>query len=256
LMFSEQLSKFGLTKTQSNVLDHLLEHGEAKARDIGRAISHPRGVVYKALEELLAMELIEKTEKPNQIARFRATHPQNIEKVLEKKEREMSQNKKNFEEILPSLVSNYNLTLNKPGVRFYEGEEGLEKVLYDTLKSKTEVYLLFNREAMEKENTFKEINDEYKKRRMHAGIMKKIIRVGQKPEMTFGTKDEKYDAITEIKYLLKTSFPFKTNIHIYDGKISFLVMDQGKIIGILIEDKNIYELNKFWFETLWEIAEA
>ena len=25
---------------------------------------------------------------------------------------------------------------------------------------------------------------------------------------------------------------------------------------VYVEDKNIYELNKFWFETLWEIAEA
>ncbi|MDQ1284233.1 MAG: TrmB protein [Patescibacteria group bacterium] len=253
-MFSKELQNLGLTKTQSAVLDHLFEHGESKACDIAKDVKHPRGVVYKAIDELIALELVEKQEKAKQIARFRAVHPRNLEKVLEAKERELSKNKKIFDDLLPQLASSYNLTLNKPGVKFYEGEEGLEKVLYDTLNSKTEVYLMFNREAMSQEPAFEEINDEYKRRRIRSGIKKKIIRIGKKPELTFGTADAKYDAVTEIKYLENTSFPFKTNIHIYDGKISFLIMEKGKIIAILIEDKNIYELNKFWFETLWKLA--
>ncbi|MFA6918427.1 MAG: helix-turn-helix domain-containing protein, partial [Candidatus Gracilibacteria bacterium] len=158
-MFQKELQNLGLTKTQSAVLDYLFEHGESKVQDITSNIKHPRGVVYKALEELIALELVEKLEKEKQIARFRAVHPRNLEKVLEAKERELAQNKKIFEDLLPQLASSYNLTLNKPGVKFYEGEEGLEKVLYDTLTSKTEVYLMFNREAMTAEPAFKEINE-------------------------------------------------------------------------------------------------
>ncbi|OGI29599.1 MAG: hypothetical protein A2288_00180 [Candidatus Moranbacteria bacterium RIFOXYA12_FULL_44_15] len=255
-MFEKELQNLGLTKTQSSVLDYLFEHGEAKASDIAKVVRHPRGVVYKAIEELIALKLVEKMEKEKQIARFRAVHPRNLESVLEAKERELTQNKKIFEDLLPQLASSYNLTLNKPGVKFYEGEEGLEKVLYDTLTSKTEVYLMFNRDAMSQEPAFKEINEEYKKRRLRANVKKKIIRIGAQPELTFGTADDKYDSITEIKYLEKNAAPFKTNIHIYDGKISFLIMDKGKIIAILIEDRNIFEINKFWFETLWELAKS
>ena len=74
-MFKEQLQQFGLTKTQSAVMDFLFEFGEAKARDIAKSINQPRGVVYKATEELLALELVEKVEKAKEVARFRATHP-------------------------------------------------------------------------------------------------------------------------------------------------------------------------------------
>lgn len=255
-MFQKELQNLGLTKTQSSILDCLLERGESKASDIAKNVRHPRGVVYKAIEELISLELVEKLDKKKQIARFRAVHPKNIEKVIESKERELAQNKKIFEEILPTLSSSYNLTLNKPGIRFYEGQEGLEKVLYDTLKSKTEVYLLLNRDEMVKEDVFEEINKEYKARRIRAGVKKKIIRAGEKPELTFGTRDDRYEAVTEIKYLPKSITPFKAEIHIYDGKISFLIMEKGKIIGILIEDKHIYELNKFWFETMWDLAKS
>jgi HTH-type transcriptional regulator, sugar sensing transcriptional regulator len=253
-MFQDQLQKFGLTKTQSNVLDYLLEHGEAKARDIAKSINQPRGVVYKATEELLALELVEKIEKTKEVARFRATHPRALEKILEMKDRELEQNKKIFEEVLPSLVSNYNLTLNKPGVKFYEGKEGMEKILDDTLTSQTEILLFINTNSLKEEEKFKEINEAYKIKRMRKNVEKRIIRVGKKPETTFGTSDDKYDAITEIRYLEKELLAFKSDIQIYDGKISYQIIDGVNIISILIEDKNIYAMNKAWFEMLWEIA--
>lgn len=253
-MYKEQLQNFGLTKGQSAVLSYLLENKEAKASQIAKNINHPRGVVYKVLEELLAMELVEKLEKDGQIARFRATHPQNIEKVLDSQEKKLSQNKKAWENLFPELVSRYNLTLNKPGVKFFEGEEGFKKVLYDTLASKTDVYLFINTEAMAEEEKFKEINNEYKQKRIQSKLNKKILRVGQKPELAFGTSDEKYDAVTEIRYTGKSSENSKAAIHIYDGKVSYQIIDGEKIIGILVENKNIYEINKAWFEMMWENA--
>jgi HTH-type transcriptional regulator, sugar sensing transcriptional regulator len=253
-MFKEQLQQFGLTKTQSNVLDYLLESGESKARDIAKNIKQPRGVVYKSLDELLEMDLVEKRDKEKQVSLFVACHPRNLEKLLEKKEKEINQDKKIFEEVLPSLISNYNLTLNKPGVKFYEGEEGMVKILDDTLTSKTEILLFINTSSMEEEKKFQAINEDYKRKRKSKGVKKRIIRVGKKPEMTFGTRDDKYEAITQIRYLEKDLPSFKSNIQIYDGKISHQIIDRGQTISILMEDKNIYEMNKAWFDILWEIS--
>ena len=253
-MFQEQLQKFGLTKTQSSVLDYLLEFGESKASNIAKKVSHPRGVVYKTMDELLEMGLIEKKDVKNRVSTFLAQHPRKIESVLEKKERELNEDKKIFEEVLPSLISNYNLSLNKPGIKFYEGKDGMEKILDDTLTSQTEILLFINTASMEEEEKFKEINEEYKRKRKLKGIKKRIIRVGKKPEMTFGTRDDKYEAITEIKYLDKNLSAFKSDIQIYDGKISNQIIDGENVISILIEDKHIYAMNKAWFELLWEIA--
>ncbi len=253
-MFIDQLQKFGLTKTQSAVLDCLFEHGETKASDVAKIANHPRGVAYKALEELLAFNLVEKIEKEKEVAKWRATHPRNLEKILENKEAELSQNKKTFEDTLPSLISSYNITLNKPGVKFYEGADGMEKILDDTLKSQTEILLFINTNSLEAESSFKEINAEYKRKRKFKGLRKRIIRTGKKPEITFGISDDKYDAVTEIRYLEKNLSAFKSSVQIYDGKISYQIFDQGNVISILIEDKNIYEMNKAWFETLWEMA--
>ena len=158
-MFESQLKNIGLTGTQAVVLDFLLEHGENKAKSIAKAVPHPRGVVYKTLEELLDLHLIEKVENQKEVARFRPVHPRHLEKILEEKELALSQSQKLLESALPQMISSFNLTLHKPGVIFYEGEEGMRKILEDTLSSQTEVLLFLNTEALSQEETFKKIND-------------------------------------------------------------------------------------------------
>jgi len=57
------LLKAGLTATQADTFAYLLEFGEQKASIVAKKIQRPRGVAYKALDELLELELVEKIEK-------------------------------------------------------------------------------------------------------------------------------------------------------------------------------------------------
>ncbi len=251
-MFESQLKNIGLTGTQATILGFLLEYGENKARTIAKNISHPRGVVYKTLEELLNMKLIEKIENKREISRFRAVHPRNLESILEERTSTLNQSQKMFESILPQMISSFNLTINKPGVVFYEGEDGMQKILEDTLSSKTEILLFLNTEALSQEEKFKTINAEYKNKRERAGIRKKIIRIGKKPENTFGQNSDKYEELTKIKYVEKDLPIFKSSIQIYDNKISYQLIDGKNIISILIENKDIYEMQKIFFNFVWD----
>jgi sugar-specific transcriptional regulator TrmB len=253
-MFESQLKNIGLTGTQAVVLDFLLEHGENKAKAIAKAVPHPRGVVYKTLEELSDLHLIEKIENLKEVARFRPAHPRHLEKIMEEKELALNQSQKLLASALPQMISSFNLTLHKPGVIFYEGEEGMRKVLADTLASQTEILLFLNTETLSREEQFKIINTEYKAKRERAGVRKKIIRVGEKPENTFGQNTGKYEELTEIRYLDKPLPNFKSSIQIYDNKISYQIIDNENIISVLIEDKNIYTMQKIFFDFMWERA--
>lgn len=247
-MYFNELIQFGLTKTQAKVLDFLLDRGESKVRDITKVIRHPRGVVYKTLEELILLELVEKSEKDKEIAKFQANHPRNIEKLLEEKEKKLKQNKKIFSEVLPMLSSSFNMTIGKPGVKFYEGEEGLRKILFDTLSSKTEILTFLNEEEISKEEKFNKINEEYVARREKKGIVKKVIIFGEKK---LDENDEEYQKVTQVKYASGEKSPFKSIFQIYDGKVSFQIVDGEKLISVLIEDENIYQMQKTFFEILW-----
>lgn len=249
-MNEKTLLSLGLTKVQAEILDCLLQAGPQKASDVAKKTKRPRGVAYKGLEELIDLNLVIKKEGRRGVASFAAEHPANLEKVLEKKEKDLEKTKQAFAASLPDLISAYNLIENKPGVRFYEGEEGVKKVLDDTLSSKTEIYLILNKKALDKEEEFKEINDLYKKKREGLGLKKKIIRVGRPPFHEPSTALN-YEKITEIRYLDKTNTLFKSSLQIYDNKISYQVISHEKIISIIIDDKDIYEMHRFIFETLW-----
>jgi HTH-type transcriptional regulator, sugar sensing transcriptional regulator len=237
----------GLTGVQAEILDFLLKNGEEKASEIAKKINRPRGVVYNSLESLLLLELAEKTEKRGQVARFKPCHPGKLEKLFEEKEKGLKQEKKALLTALPDLISSYNLASNKPGVKFFEGEEGLKQALYDTLASKTEIYTFADIKAIE--DNLKEINEEYARRREKSGIKKKLIVEDNEFNRNFFRNFS--SETTLVRYIPEGLYPFSSGMQIYDDKISYQTLAPENKIAVIIEDKNIYLLNKAFFEIFW-----
>ena len=253
-MFEQSLIQLGLTYTQSVVYETMLKSGALPAGKIAKKASFKRGLVYKILEDLEKAGLVQKEEKEGRVAVFEVKHPLELRDFAEKKQQEARDAKLALEGVLPAIVSEFNLTSSKPGILFFEGEDGLEKVLEDTLKSKTEICLFLNKGALEEEGVFRDINEKYRKKRERLGITKKIIRVGKKNK-EMDTR-EKNRNVTEIRYFNKKNFAaFKASVQIYDNKISYQIIDGSRIISVIIENKHLYNMNKSWFEYLWEISE-
>lgn len=249
-MFLDQLQQFGLSKNQARVLDFLLENGEKKAVEVTWWTKQPRGVVYKSLEELIEKGLVEKIELPQMVARFRPVHPRQLEQLVQQQREQARKSLRLYDEILPSLTSTYNLATHRPGMKFYEGAEGLEKILDDTLKSKTDVLLFLNIDALMSEQEFLRINETYKKKRTREKVRKKVIRAGFPFEGSDSTDPLQH--LTEIRYTKEKTMPFKSSIQIYDNKISYQIVDQGQIVSILIEDPHLYQMHKTMFELVWD----
>ncbi len=249
-MYKDILNELGLTKTQAEIMAFLLENGSAKASFIAQKTTVPRGVAYKGLDELVNLGLVEK-KQAGKITVFQAEHPIKLEKIIENKEKEANQARQRLTGLLPELVSMYNLANHRPGVYFYEGNEGIEQVLNDSLESKTEIYTYADLEAVTAE--LKEINARYAKERDKRGIKKKIIVADTEFNHNFFMDYDK--TITEIRYLKKEFYQFKTGMQIYDGKISYQVMDGNNKLGIIIHDQHIYEMHKLLFEFIWKKLE-
>lgn len=245
-MYKDILNELGLTKTQAEIMAYLLENGPAKVSVIAQKTSVPRGVAYKGLDELADLGLIEKKETAG-IAIFQAEHPIKLEKIIENKEKEAGQARQRLVGLLPELVSMYNLANHKPGVYFYEGDEGIKQVLNDSLDSKTEIYTYADVEAVNE--SLREINARYAKERDKRGLKKKIIVPDTEASHKFFLDYDK--TITEIRYLGKDFYQFKTGMQIYDGKVSYQVIEPSHKLGIIIQDPNIYQMHKLLFEFIW-----
>lgn len=247
-MYFQLLIDAGLSEIQAVTLDHLIVHGQEKAAQISKKTSRARGVTYKALEELIALGLVEKVEKGLKVAVFQAQHPSKIEEFFEQREQEAKKKRREFVETLPEIVSAFNLASNKPGVKFLEGEDGIRVALWDTLKSTTEIYTFADIKATNE--NLKEINDAYAKKREKMGIKKKII-VSDNAENRAFFKDFSSET-TQVKFIKKEYYPFKTGMQIYSSKVSYQTLEKESQIAVIIEDKNIYQMHKLFFEYMWE----
>ncbi|MFA6514524.1 MAG: helix-turn-helix domain-containing protein [Patescibacteria group bacterium] len=251
-MNEKALYTLGLTKVQAEIFDCLLQNGAQKAVDIAKKTKRPRGVAYKGLEELIALKLAIKKEGKAGITIFSAEHPSNLEQILEKKEKDLAKAKSAFESSLPDLISAFNLISNKPGVRFYEGEEGVKKVLEDTLTNNPEKQLCTFSDVASYATYLSDWNTNYyAPKRKKLGVFEKVIIPDNTRALNY-MRNYKANDITDILFIDHKTYPFATEINIYNNKVSFVTFSSDFMMGIIVENKEIYKTLLSIFNFVWE----
>lgn len=247
-MYEQSLTQAGLTEEMAQIYEILLKQGSQTAGKLAKKSELKRGLTYKTLERLLEKRLVEKSEENTKVAIFTASHPLKLQDLVEARQNRAKNALLAIDNVLPGLVSDFNLLINRPGVIFYEGDRGIKKVIFDSLNTKEEIYQYIDNEAANK--IFPAINAEYTKKRKGLGIKKKMITI----DSDFIKKNkESYDrAITDIHLIDGQKFPFSTAMQIYDNKVSYITMAKDKKIGIIIDDPYIAGMHKKIFEFMWE----
>ena len=251
-MYKDIFTQIGLNPNEAIIYEYLLKNGESPAGIIIKKTPIKRGVVYNTLADLGKKGLILQKNR-QKIAYFRPEHPEKLRSYIENKENEVSKAKNTLEGNIPQIISDFNLSSNKPGIRFFEGREGIKKVLADTLTSKELVYTFTDIEAltkyMEKENT------DHAAARKKVGLKKKIIFL----DSPFAREYLKnyYPTVTEFKLIDNKLYPFfGTVVEIYDNKVAYISLSEKDIISMIINDKNIYQFHRSVFEFIWARASS
>lgn len=243
------LIQAGLSEEQALVYQSLLERGSQKASDLSKWTGVKRGLIYKVLEQLENMSLISKHGGPGTVATFSPSHPSALLLNIERKEKEMALTKEILVSSIGSLSSKFNLISGKPNVQFFEGKEGVAKVLRDSLTSQTEILTFADNEAMNK--YYPELNKENVEARKKSKIKKRLISIDTPYIRELAKNDD--PEITE-RRVLNSNDKFAVAMQIYDNKISYITLEADRAIGVIIEDNAIYEMQKVIFENLWNEA--
>src|SRR3989338_135756 len=172
-MYELPLVAAGLEPDQAQIYEILLKNGPLKAGKVALKSTLKRGLVYKILDELVELGLVIKNEPAGKVAIFEPAHPLKIKEFAEAKEAKLKTAQLALDGILGNLTSDYNLALNKPGVQFFEGMDGIKKILDDSLASKTEIYSYADIESINK--YIPDLNREYVAKRERLKIKKRGI---------------------------------------------------------------------------------
>lgn len=249
-MYEDSLMASGLYDDQAKIYEILLKNGPLPAGKIANISQITRSLVYRVLEELEAKGLVTKEEQPKKVAIFTPAHPLALQALAEKMERKAKNAQIALETAMPGLASDFNLWQNKPDVTFYEGKEGVKKVAMDSLTSTGDIYSYTDNEAINK--YLPELNKDYLAKRKKLGINKKMITIDS-PYIR--ERADKYQApFSEVRLIDGVKYPFTTVMQIYNNKISYITLNDKKMLGIIIEDEHIATMHKNLFEFAWANA--
>lgn len=243
------LKQLGLDTNQILIYEYLLKNGASKASVIAKNTPLKRGLVYKTLDELVEIQIIEKDDPNGAVSIFTPLHPSALKGLAESKVRQAQNTQNHLETDIGSLISIYNLANGKPGIEFYEGIEGIKKVINDTLTSTEIIYTYADIETINK--YIPKINEEYATKRDKLGLHKKIIfsdtAYTRKHLPTYHNKTTDSKIISNLDN-------FATIMQIYNNKISYVTISDEIKMGVIIENKDIYQTHRALFEHSWKTA--
>lgn len=256
LEYTKEITDTGLSKEQAIVYEVLLKLGESPASVIAKAVPSgttlSRPLVYKVLEELIGLDLATKSDETGKIARFTPKHPVAIAKVIDEQKERIERTKKQFLTTSGKLSSLFNLSVGKPGVQFYEGEDGVWEVLLDSLSATEEILTYADLEAIAK--YIPALNAEYSTLREDKNVKKRGL-VIDSPEARKFLKSYNGE-VTHTKLIsgAEANVAFQTIMQIYDNKVSYITLTDEYLMGIIISDQFIADTHKYLFESLWKCS--
>lgn len=247
--YEKFLEELGLNTEQSLVYESLLKNGLMPARMVAQKAGIKRSLTYKILEQLIALGLVERRDNIGKITFFFPAHPGKLREFLQKREEAIKTAEASLGGIMGRMVSDFNLLSGKPNVQFYEGPEGMKKVLEDSLTAEDEIYAYSDIVSIQK--YIPEINEEYVAKRRKFNVRKKGL-IFDSPEARRLLADYHPD-ITENKFIPFPLAQSHTIMQIYDNKVSYLTLGEKQMIGVIIEDAHIAALHKHLFDYQWGI---
>ncbi|OGY45532.1 MAG: hypothetical protein A2729_01965 [Candidatus Buchananbacteria bacterium RIFCSPHIGHO2_01_FULL_39_14] len=242
-MLENILQKIGLSDKEIKVYLACLKLGPSPVRKVAQVAEINRGTTYDILRALIKLGLVSYLHQDKH-QYFIAEDPAKLKDALEQKQEQLEKTKTEIDQIIPQLKSIYNLAGEKPVAKFYDGEAGVKTILQDVLsacgKSGEKQYHVYSSATIKK--YLYRVYSNFSKDRISAGIKVKVISIGPGGQ-TVGLDERKW---------LSQETGAPTYTIIYAGKIAMIAVDsENHPIGILIEDKNIFQTQKMIFEFIW-----
>ncbi|NMG35723.1 transcriptional regulator TrmB [Azoarcus sp. TTM-91] len=239
-----KLAQIGISGTLFKLYAAAIELGEAPISDVAARAGLVRTTAYDALSRLEQEGLVVLENRGSK--RYVVAEDPTV--LLER----LEARRQMLGELMPQLRSLYNRVKGKPGIRFYEGAEGIRTALWDTLTVTGEPKVLRGILSMGElsETPGLEEMERFIAARASKGIWLKVIRSRRKdvepiwPSSLGDLRDLRY--APDDMVLSMTTF-------IYDNRVS-LISSRRENYGLIIESEEFAAMQRQLFDALWSVA--
>ena len=231
------LSDIGLSDGESKVYLALLKLGSCQVSRIKEETGLHRTTIYDFVEKLLNKGLISHVIK-NNVKYFSAAAPEKLLDYVKEKETNVNGIMAELKKLNVSAGSDVR-------VEVYKGIDGFKTVLNDIIRVGKDL-VLFGIDEREFKKRFPILMDNYFAREKEAGIKERIL---TSEEIRF-----QYDKGHMQYRRIPTQYFSPTPIIVYGDKVLIHIFEP--FVCILIENKDLADSYRKYFEMLWGIAKA
>jgi sugar-specific transcriptional regulator TrmB len=239
------LVEAGLTEAEASAYVFLVQNNPIAPPRLAELINESRTNTYKLLESLEDLGLAQKDESEKKI-KYWAKNPNALLQHVNDKREEAELNAKKLQTSLPSLVNDFLKHNEQPGVRFFQGKEGIKQIYEDTLNSGKDIYVI--RSNADREMMSLDFYHNHSKKRSKTGIKTTVLTPSSKQVWDDET-DKNYN-ICRIQ-IPENTYTAPVEINIYANKVGLISFGE-EAIGTIIESPQIAESMR----QLFKLAQA
>ena len=244
------LAQFDCNARDAEVFVQSLQSGPASVQQLARVLGENRVTVYSAAERLIEKGLLYETRRGKR-RMVVAEEPDVLKRLLQRRKNELDLLADNVDRVAALLASLRTTDGGVPSVKFYEGVEGLKKMLEETLAATNEV-LVFTYVDLFSSLLSPRYLENYYVRRAKKGIATRLIF----PDAAFGKRVAGYAA----KYAMQVRFlrpdlAWKSGIFAWNDTIAIQSFTEGKVTCTIIENPDIAHFYRtIIYEMCWAQA--
>lgn len=246
------LQEIGLTEKEAEIYQILLTLGVVPAKNICLKTNIPRGSVYEFLSTLEEKGIVESFEQ-NKKMHFRAKHPLALKEYLDEKSAHITQTTNKLDSVISDFINTYSSAQEKPGVRFYEGIKGFEKVYSDILATQKSIMIFTSSEDRTRPDMAKIIDQNIAKQKK-LGITSQALVVGKTgySKQTIVSLKEKG---IDVRLTNDDRFALPSQFIIYGNTVAISSL-KNDIVTTIIENEFIALSFKNIFSYIWDVSKT
>lgn len=250
------IEELGLSNKEARVYLACLGLGPSAVQKIAEQAGIKRVTAYVILESLVGLGLVSQTVKGKKTY-FNAEDPLNLERLVQRREQELKEQRQNFGQILPALQAVKSMPSDSPNVRFYDSAAGIKTILNTFLQQGT-------RPGVENTYGFSNLDlvlsyfPEFRAGmanpwRSKAGIHSQFLYTSEHGPIMHETDKVRN---RESRWLPPDKFPMVGDFTIVGDNILMLSLGAANPVGITVASRELAEGLRALFNIAWEAAAA
>ena len=249
-VLARELQKLGLSDKEALVYLAALELGPTPVQVISRKAEVNRATTYVMIESLLQKGLMSTFDKGKKTL-YTAEKPERLHRIVHHERAAVDEKESVIKRILPDLEAVSDAAGERPKVSFYEGEEGFEAMRETIFSQKVEemedVISYDDLNHLLDQSHWKKHNERLKAKKVKGRALY-TSESGRKPTTDHG-------GYWHYKQLPHKLFPMHGELTVYGNHVAMVAL-RGKLVGVIIESKEMATMVRTLFELAWKQADS